>query len=211
MNKSISAYLDTACSQIKSKQTRLSTRAELSGHIHTLTDELKQNGLCEEDAVRAALERMGDPYDIGKQIASYNAPWQNNLTAAAGIVLLAAVFIWLAVFRDIYLFDFSALLYVALFTLAFVLIGGLSRLTRLSALIRGRGAALYAGGTGVIIGAAEMLGNMRDMTHFGAGLSFCVTSLLYGLVISAILTSAANLRRPLEGNEIRKILGWEDL
>jgi len=210
MNKDVSAYLDLVCAQIKSKQARLSTRAELAGHIQLLIDELRQTGLGEKEAVEEALDRMGNPRDIGNQIVSFNAPWQNFLTTIAGAVLLVAIFAWLRVFRNVYLFDPSALTFVVLLTLAFVLIGGLSRLTRLSALTRGRTTALYAGGIGMVAGAVEALGNIGDLAKFGVGLSFCITSILYGLITSAVLTSVAHLCRPLEGKEIRKILGWEE-
>jgi len=210
MNKDVFAYLDLVCAQIKPKQVRLSTRAELAGHIQMLIDELRQTNLDEKEAVKEALDRMGNPHDIGKQIASFNVPWQNLLTTTAGAVLLVAIFIWLGIFRNVYLFDPSALAFVVLLTMAFVLIGGISRLTRLSALTRGRTAALYAGGIGMTAGVVEALGSLGDLAKFGVGLSFCITSILYGLITSAVLTSIAHLCRPLERNEIRKILGWED-
>lgn len=210
MNKQVSAYLDEVCAHIKSRQARLSARSELSGHIRMRIEELTAAGLAEEEAVKEALARMGDPHDIGGQIAAFNAPWQNILTVVTGIVLFAAIFFWLAVFRGVYLFDLSALTLVLLLTLAFVLIGGLSRLTWASAFVRGRSAALYAGGIGVVIGVVSILYNLADLSQMGPGLSFCLTSLLYGLVVSAVLTGLANFCRPLEGPEIRKILEWEE-
>ncbi len=211
MNREVSVYLDTVCAQIKSKQIRLSTRAELAGHIQALLDELETAGSNEEEATQTALERMGSPYAIGKQIAAFNAPWQNRLAAIAGFALLAAIIVWLGAFRGGYIINVSALILVLLLTAAFILIGGLSRLTRLSALARGRAAALYAGGISLIIGIMDMLATLNDPAQIGPALSFCITSLLYGLIVSAVLTSAAHLCRPLEGDEIRRILGWEEL
>ncbi len=211
MTREVSAYLDAVCAEIKSRQVRLSTRAELSGHIHALIDELKQGGASREDAIMTALGRMGSPHDIGKRIAAFNAPWQNMLAAAAGFALLAVIIFWLCVFRGGYIINFSALVLVILLTAAFILIGGLSRLTRLSALARGRAAALYAGGISLIIGVMDMLATLNDPAQIGPAFSFCITSLLYGLIVSAVLTSVARLCRPLEGGEIRRILGWEDL
>jgi len=210
MNKKITSYLNLACAQIKSKQRRLSTRAELMSHISAAVEDMKRAGIDEDSAVQAALERMGEPGEIGRQISSFNSPWQNLLTAACGVLLLTALFMWLGVFRGVYLFDLSALVFVVLLTLAFVLVGGISRLTKLSALARGRTAALYAGGIGMVIGIVQALGSIGDLSSFAVALSFCVTSVLYGLLASAVLTSVGHLCRPLESFEIRKILGWED-
>jgi flagellar basal body-associated protein FliL len=59
MNKNVSVYLDTVCTQIKSKQICLPMRAELSSHIHSLTDELKQAGLDEDElSENAAIEEL---------------------------------------------------------------------------------------------------------------------------------------------------------
>ena len=210
MNKNITEYLNLACAQIKSKQRRLSTRAELMSHIQASVDELKRKGMDEKNAVQTALERMGNPTDIGKQISSFNAPWQNSITMICGISILVILFTWLGLFRNVHLFDLSALVFVLLLTLAFVMIGGISRLTKLSAITRGRTAALYAGGVGMVIGIVQALGNISDLASIGIGLSFCITSVLYGLLTSAVLTSIGHLCRPLEPTEIRKILGWED-
>ena len=212
MKNNITEYLDTACDQIKSRQTRLSARAELMSHIQFAICDLKQTGLSEEDAEKKSLERLGNPNDIGKQISSYNAPWQNVITAAAGFILLTGVLLFnMYEFSSFFLFNFKAFTFVVLLTIAFVLIGGLSRLTRLSALTRGRTAALYAGAIGMIKGAITTLGNLGDPEKFGIGLGFCITCILYGLIVSAVLTSIAHLVRPLEGKEIRRILGWEEI
>jgi len=212
MKNNITEYLDTACEQIRSRQTRLSARAELMSHIQSAIDDLKQTGLNEEEAVKESLERMGNPNDIGKQISSYNAPWQNIVTAVIGFILLTGVLLFnMYEFSSFFLFNFKAFAFVVSLTFAFVLIGGLSRLTRLSALTRGRTAALYAGAIGMIKGAITTLGNIGDPEKFGIGLGFCITCILYGLIVSAVLTNIAHLMRPLEGKEIRRILGWDDL
>ncbi|MCL2764998.1 MAG: permease prefix domain 1-containing protein [Treponema sp.] len=212
MKNIVTEYLDLVCAQIKSKQIRLSARAELMSHIQAASEKLMQSGLDEDEALKTALYRMGNPVDTGKQICSSNAPWQNIASAAAGIILLFLVLAsGMYEFRSFYLFNFKAFIFVSLLTLSFVLIGGLSRLTRLSALTRGRTAALYAGGIGMIKGLVKTLGYLGDPENFGIGLAFCITSLLYGLIVSAVLTSIAHLLRPLESSEIRKILGWDDL
>jgi len=212
MKNKITEYLDTVCDQIKSRQTRLSARAELMSHIQSSIDELKQKGLNEEEAVIISLERMGDPKTTGKQISSYNAPWQNIITAAIGFILLTAVLLFnMYEFRSFFFFNYKAFIFVILLTFAFILIGGLSRLTRLSALTRGRSAALYAGVIGMVKGIITTLGNIGDPQKFGIGLGFTITCILYGLIVSAVLTSFVHLMRPLEGREIRRILGWEEL
>ena len=212
MKNNITEYLDTVCEQIKSRQTRLSARAELMSHIQSIIFELKQTGLNDEEAEKKSLERMGNPNDIGKQISSYNAPWQNIITAVIGFIILAGVLLFnMYEFSSFFLFNYKAFAFVVLLTIAFVLIGGLSRLTRLSALTRGRTAALYAGAIGMIKGLITTLGNIGDPEKFGIGLGFCITCILYGLIVSAVLTSIAHLMRPLEGKEIRKILGWDEI
>jgi len=209
MNKRITEYLNTACAQIKSKQNRLSARAELMSHIHASVDDLKQKGMNEEDAVKVTLERMGNPSEIGSQISAFNPTWKIYMVTMAGIILLMALLIWVGVFRKIHLFDITALVFVVLVTAAIILIGGISRLTKLSALARGRSAALYAGGIGSVIGLVDALGNIGNLENFGVALSFCITSVLYGLITSAVLTGIGHLCRPLEAHEICKILGWD--
>jgi flagellar motor component MotA len=63
----------------------------------------------------------------------------------------------------------------------------------------------------MIAGLIDMMTRLNDPAMLGPGISISITSVLYGLTVSAVLTSVAHLLRPLSGEEIRRILGWEDI
>lgn len=211
MYKETSSFLDQVCQPIRSNATRLLVRAELSGHVENLAEEFKLEGYSDSEAFSQAIAQMGDPAVIGKNLAALHSPVQNILVFAAGVLSMIAVFAWLSTYMTLeYFLDVNALLFVMALTVSLVLLGGLSRLTRRTALQRARVCALYAGGIGAILGGITTLGNLANLTKLGPSASFCVTSLLYGVLTSALIGSLAYLTRPMQRDEIRKALGLEE-
>lgn len=209
MNKQVSDYLNQVCAPIHSRKTQLLVRAELSGHIANIMEPLMENGMKEEEAARQAMEQMGDPTAIGKEIAELNSPVMNVLMVLAGFVLFITAFAFLGNYLIPLgmIFDFYALIFVLTVTLALVLLGGLTRFTRRSAFERARTSAFYAGAIGAVMGFILMLGRIGDSAALGAAMAFCVTSVLYGIIVSALVNSIAHLTRPLEAEEIQRIIG----
>ena len=207
MDKLIFDYLNALCAPIRSRETRLAARAEFSGHIAATVEELCERGIGEEEAVRRAVERMGDPASVGGQIASLDRSWTNGLMVLSGIICMALAFFFLTPFVPLeYLWDFRAGTFVLLLTAALVLLGGVHRFTRRTFLDRSRVSALYAGGIGTIVGTINALGNIGDYAALGPAIAFCITSLLYGVFVSATADSLAYLIRPIGSEEIQKIL-----
>ena len=207
MHKQVSDYLNSLCAPVRSRDTRSTLRTEFSGHIGNIVEELTGKGMSEEEAVAKAVERMGNPTEIGLQIASMESSGTNAAAVSIGFLSLIAAFVFLGPsFPLAYMLDFRALVFVVTVTVSLVLLGGTNRFTRRTTLNRARISALYAGIIGTIIGAITSLGNLGDYEALGPSLAFCVTSLLYGVIASALAWSLAHLNRPIEAYEIGKFL-----
>lgn len=212
MSREVTVFLNSVCESIRSPKEQLLVRAELSGHIANIMEELMAKGMEEENAEAEALRRMGNPEVIGKEIADLNSPMVNILTVIAGIIMfiMAFVFLGISVIPLWMLIDGRALLFVSLVTCALLLAGGLSRFTRRSILERCKKSALYAGVIGMMIGVIDCLSNIGSLEEFGISLAFCLTSLIYGVTAMALIGSLTYLTRPLEAGEIRRVIGRED-
>ncbi|MFS0727823.1 permease prefix domain 1-containing protein [Paenibacillus sp. 1P07SE] len=67
-------FLQTVCVQIRAKTAHRQVRRELEGHIQDVIEELTSEGMSPEEAERIAVERMGDPRDIGRQLNQVHKP-----------------------------------------------------------------------------------------------------------------------------------------
>jgi len=86
----IISFLDSVCGHIRAKKLHHDIREELSVHLDELVEENLTNGMVEEDAVKLAVSRMGEPYQIGRQLDHTHRPRTDWLTLVL-IVLLAGV------------------------------------------------------------------------------------------------------------------------
>ncbi|WP_347490000.1 FtsW/RodA/SpoVE family cell cycle protein [Desulfoscipio sp. XC116] len=124
-NENIRTYLDAVCSQIKWRDMHAQIRMELLSHISELVEEYEQGGTLEEDAVKQALDHMGNALELGKNLHHVHRPrieWS--------IVAIVASFLGLGLFT-LYSLEVNGLLMVEasslfirsiIFTLAGVLI-----------------------------------------------------------------------------------------
>ena len=86
----VQTYLDAVCSQIKWREVHGQVKSELLSHLEEIALELKNGGLSEQDAISAAVHRMGDATDLGRQFQQTHAP-QRNWPLVGAIVLLSCL------------------------------------------------------------------------------------------------------------------------
>ena len=89
-------WLDTAMDQVRCKPEHKAIRAELLGHIEDKEQYFLDSGVEPTQAGRAALEAMGDPVAVGKELDKAHPVWWAKLYAACKvvIVLLCMVFLF---------------------------------------------------------------------------------------------------------------------
>lgn len=92
-NESIQTYLDTVCSQIKWRDMHAQIRMELLSHISELVEEYEQAGTLKEDAVKQALDDMGNALELGKNLHHIHKP-----RTEWSIVAIVASFLGLGLF-----------------------------------------------------------------------------------------------------------------
>lgn len=73
-NERVEAFLDQVCSQVKAKEMHGEIRLEIGGHLEEAIAARRGEGVSEEEAVRLAIESMGDPKRIGKHLHSVHKP-----------------------------------------------------------------------------------------------------------------------------------------
>ncbi|XEC97093.1 FtsW/RodA/SpoVE family cell cycle protein [Paenibacillus tarimensis] len=84
--------------EIKWKEPRAAIRAELESHIGEIAGELIQEGMEQNDAVRQAVLRMGDPVEIGKRMQSVHKPTTDwGLPGLLALLLGIGIFAMFAV------------------------------------------------------------------------------------------------------------------
>jgi len=89
LNKYISNFLEQVCGEIKYKSILGDISTELKYHIYELMDGYIDNGLDENEAVLKAVEQMGDPIQIGKELDKTHRPkteW--SIIALIGVLVL---------------------------------------------------------------------------------------------------------------------------
>ena len=67
-NKAIQEFLETACSQIRYKSIHKSIINELTDHIEEQKNQYIKEGYNQEEATAKAIEQMGDPVLVGKEL-----------------------------------------------------------------------------------------------------------------------------------------------
>ena len=96
------AWLDIAANRIRFKPDRKAVRAELSAHLEDKALDLQRiyPDLTEEEAQQRAAAEMGDPEEVGRELAKIHKPWLGyawiasrvllDLSIGAAVFLLAA-------------------------------------------------------------------------------------------------------------------------
>lgn len=92
------AWLDTATRGIRFGPDRAAVRAELEAHLEDKTADLERifPDLSRGEAERLAVERMGDPEQIGKELARLHKPWLGWIWVACRWVLILAAVVLLS-------------------------------------------------------------------------------------------------------------------
>ena len=94
---SAETWLDTAVKKIRFGPDRAAVRAELSAHLEDKTLDLQRifPDMTREEAQERAVSDMGDPAEVGKELAKVHKPWLGYLWRASqvllGVALTAAI------------------------------------------------------------------------------------------------------------------------
>ncbi len=73
-DQALSNFLDLVCREIRFKSIHQSITKELTGHIEDQKEAYIKQGLDEEAALIKAVEQMGDPVKVGKQLNQAHRP-----------------------------------------------------------------------------------------------------------------------------------------
>lgn len=88
------AYMDRVCSEVKSKELHEEIRLEVLGHLEELAiEKAAESNLSEEEAIASALQQMGDPVEIGRQLHHAHKPkmeW-GIIGLVASMILIALI------------------------------------------------------------------------------------------------------------------------
>lgn len=88
-NEGVVRYLEQVCRHIRARDVHNDIRTELVGHLEELVDVMVvEEGLSEDQAIRRAIQQMGDPDQIGGQLHQVHKP-----KTEWGLIALIAVFI----------------------------------------------------------------------------------------------------------------------
>lgn len=74
MKKNIDVFLKEVTNQIKSKRAKRNVETELEYHLTRTKRQLMEKGFTEEDAEEIAIENMGNPIMIGKELNKLHTP-----------------------------------------------------------------------------------------------------------------------------------------
>jgi cell division protein FtsW (lipid II flippase) len=87
-NKYVQEFLETICQQIRYKGIHMKITKELSDHIDDQKNEYIKQGFDEEAATLKAVEQMGDPVLVGKQLDKAHRPKNEwSILALAAILV----------------------------------------------------------------------------------------------------------------------------
>ena len=81
----IDDFCAQVCEQVRFRPDHAAIRAELAAHWEDHAAALMERGIPEEEAARRALEAMGDPEEIGKELDKSHSPllgWFQELSRA---------------------------------------------------------------------------------------------------------------------------------
>lgn len=92
-NKYVQEFLQSVCKEIRFRSIHKDINKELSDHIEDQKNEYIKQGLDEETATLKAVEQMGDPVIVGKQLDKAHRPKTEYsiLSIAAILVVLGGI------------------------------------------------------------------------------------------------------------------------
>ncbi|EAC2632753.1 FtsW/RodA/SpoVE family cell cycle protein [Listeria monocytogenes] len=86
-------YLGKVIAKVKSKQAHSMIKKELSSHLEELSHSFQKRGLSIEDADKKAMQEMGDPSAVGKNMNQLHKPRMDWLLIALFILLAGIGFL----------------------------------------------------------------------------------------------------------------------
>ncbi|EAE1292592.1 TPA: FtsW/RodA/SpoVE family cell cycle protein [Listeria monocytogenes] len=86
-------YLGKVIAKVKSKQAHSMIKKELSNHLEELSHSFQKRGLSLEDADKKAMQEMGDPSTVGKNMNQLHKPRMDWLLIALFILLAGIGFL----------------------------------------------------------------------------------------------------------------------
>ena len=101
-NTPIDQWLNRAVSGVRFGPDRAAVRAELEAHMEDKTADFQRifPGISREEAEERALSEMGDPAEIGKELARVHKPWLGWLWRASQAALLLLLLVMTLVGDD---------------------------------------------------------------------------------------------------------------
>ncbi|MBC1985842.1 FtsW/RodA/SpoVE family cell cycle protein [Listeria sp. FSL L7-0478] len=87
------AYLSKVISKVKSKQAHSMIKKELSHHLEELSHSFQKRGLSIEDADKKAMQEMGDPSTVGRNMNQLHKPRMDWFLIALFILLAGISFL----------------------------------------------------------------------------------------------------------------------
>ncbi|EGE9604360.1 FtsW/RodA/SpoVE family cell cycle protein [Listeria monocytogenes] len=86
-------YLGKVIAKVKSKQAHSMIKKELSNHLEEISHSFQKRGLSIEDADKKAMQEMGDPSAVGKNMNQLHKPRMDWLLIALFILLAGIGFL----------------------------------------------------------------------------------------------------------------------
>lgn len=86
-------YLGKVIANVKSKQAHSMIKKELSNHLEELSHSFQKRGLSIEDANKKAMQEMGDPSTVGRNMNQLHKPRMDWLLISLFILLAGISFL----------------------------------------------------------------------------------------------------------------------
>lgn len=104
-------WLDTAMAQVRSKPEHKAIRAELQGHLEDKEQYFVDKGMEPREAAKAAVEAMGDPVTVGKELDKAHPVWWAKLyTAAKAVIIILSIMMLFSIVDYAVHYDLDGLL-----------------------------------------------------------------------------------------------------
>ena len=96
LERGVERWLNIAVGEIRFKPDREAVRQELQEHFEDKTADLMRifPDMSEEEAVERALSQMGDPKEIGVELAKIHKPWWGYIWKATHVIASVLV-VWM--------------------------------------------------------------------------------------------------------------------
>lgn len=99
----VDEFLDKVCKNVKYKGAHASISEELQNHIQDHIHDFIDQGFDEETAMRKAVEAMGDPVEIGKELNKLHRPYVGWILSMVNtLIVLVGIYVTLLVIPSVF-------------------------------------------------------------------------------------------------------------